>query len=243
MRKKEKTLKKKELLTEEESLVITDLVRNLEDTDITGMLKSVNYTVLEDGVYFGQLNLGESTIIITSGKKDPFIFDFGWTPGFKSVSKMTFKIIVKNRRGYLNSKGFTRIYDYLTYSVESKIREIKILENEKKLRYGEDELLENLKNDLILQKQVISYLSNKKDKLIEEVAKTRERIYNEGRKLNQEIEELKLESESPELSDRELKCLKKAIAKKRKLSILTNYKLIRYKHTLNILSGIDSDED
>lgn len=240
MRKKEKMLKE-ELL--EEDLIVSDLVKNLENTDVTGMLKSVNYTVLEDGVYIGQLKPGESIITITSGKKDPYIFDFGWTLGFKAISRMTFKIIVKNRRGYLSSKSFTRIYNYLVYSVEAKDREIKILENEKKLRYGEDELLEDLRKNLVIQKQIISYLSDKKDKLIKEVIKTRESTCNESEKLIQEIERLKKESKSSKLSEHDLKCLKKAMTKKRKLSILTNYKQVKYKYTLNILSGVDSDDE
>lgn len=242
MRKKEK-LEQIEILLDE-GLITSEVIDNLNNTDITGMLESVNYTNLEDGIYLGHINFNESLVIVDSkGKKDPYVFDFGWTPGFKSVSKITSKIIVKDRKGYISCKTFTRVKDYLDRSVSSKEREIKFLEDTKSKRPDDDELLDRLKKEIIEQKKSLSYIQIKYPAILKNVKEKYEKELSESKSLSSEIRKLN-HRVTKELSaeSKEMKKAKSELTKKRKLSVLSNYRTSKYKYILNILLNVEDSE-
>lgn len=236
-------------LEEDTEEAIKTIADKIDMTDTTGCLRSVNYTSLQDGVYYGVMEHGEGIVTLKkSNRKDPYIFDFGWNEGFRTSRKMTFKIIVKGRKGYIHSRNLAYIHDHLKSAVESKEREIKYLE--KCPRSGE--LLESLKSKLILEKKSLEYLTDQREKLtknVRESIKTTEKLKETIETRSKEVDELTLKhygtlepsgsmrKEKP--ATEEMKAAQKLLTKTRRLEVPVNYKVFKYECILEILTGVD----
>lgn len=221
----------------------------IDMTDTTGRLRSVNYTSLQDGIYYGAMNHGEGLVtLMKSNRKDPYFFDFGWSEGFKTHRRMTFKIIVKGHRGYIHCHNLATIHDHLKSAVESK---------EKELEYPRTGLsIEGLKEKLVLEKKSLEYLTGQREKLTKEVQESIKAAKKQRKDVKKLIETRKealdeltlkhygtlepsgdMRKEKP--ATEEMKAAQKLLSKTRKLEVPVNYKVFKYECILDILTGVD----
>lgn len=233
-----------------------------EDLDnIIGRLESINYTILNDGAYIGTMNRGESVVTIIEGKKDPYIFDFGWKEGYRATRKFIMKVLVKNGKGYIHSTHLANIHDYLSASVEYDEKEINRSKGDISrlpsiVVKDREELIKKISSRLEYKKKILDYLTEKRKDLIEEVSrysfecrksweKTQKQINTKKETLEKEIfsyygilyptKELRKKKKETE----NIRRLRKSLIKSRKLEILLNYRLSKYRDISFILNGVD----
>lgn len=180
-----------------------------DSLNVIGKWESKNYTSLGDGVYMGFVNSGEHEItLMESKKKHSNIFDFGLENGYIAINRTTLKVIVKNKKGYIDCRHLTLICDYLKKSINSKEKEIKSLENSISrieshqatfsseesrgtVLKSQKEILCELNEKLPSQKKLYEELSMKRTKLLQEVQEEYENCLKSSSEMEKVMEERK----------------------------------------------------
>lgn len=180
-----------------------------DSLNITGKWESKNYTSLEDGVYVGFINHGECEITLIESKKNhPNVFDFGLENGYVAINRTTIKVIVKNKKGYIDCRHLILICDYLKKSINSKEKEIKSLEDSisriethqaifsseksrETVLKSQKETLCDLNEKLPSQKKLYEELSMKRVKLLQEVQEEYENCLKSSSEMEKVMEERK----------------------------------------------------
>jgi hypothetical protein len=269
-KEKEKSVEKEEIIdidiiNEEESeedkysggkLVINDSLNTV------GKWESKNYTSMSDGIYMGFINHGDQKITMKEGKKDPYVFDFEFAPGYVAIKRTTISVVVKNRKGYIDCSHLARICDYLKISIESKEKEIKSLEKivEKYAASSEvwvksrKDLLTELKERLLLQEKTYEALSKKRTDLLKEVQREYDNLLISQEEMEKILEERKnsydketikcfgkLNPTQKEMKDKHvsvnLNIAEKLLKEGRKTMALINHRIPNYEDMLEILGG------